>query len=162
MPSTQPEGDLSTGRPVDGPPPLALAPARAAPRAPDCLHLAAPTDENARRRSRVQAALAAGLLTIRSERRGRTQTVAVFGELDLATGAAVADELMAAVQATDVQLIVLDLSGLTFIDSGGVHLIARADARCRAAAKPLRLLGGPPHIQRVFTLAAADTLPFAV
>ncbi len=86
----------------------------------------------------------------------------MFGELDLATGAAVADELMAAVQATDVQLIVLDLSGLTFIDSGGVHLIARADARCRAAAKPLRLLGGPPHIQRVFTLAAADTLPFAV
>ena len=85
----------------------------------------------------------------------------MFGELDLATAAAVADELMA-VQETDAQLIVLDLSGLTFMDSGGVHLIARADARCRAAAKPLRLLRGPPHIQRVFTLAAADTLPFAV
>ncbi len=159
MPRTQREDDLSTDRPIEAPPPLTLAQAVAAPRARDRLHLAGPTDKNARHWSRAQDALVAGLLTIRSERHGRTQTVTVSGELDLATAAAVADELKA-VQATDAQLIILDLSGLTFIDSGGVRLIARADALCRAAAKPLRLLGAPPHIQRVFTLAAADTLPF--
>ncbi|MCA1677564.1 MAG: STAS domain-containing protein [Actinobacteria bacterium] len=81
------------------------------------------------------------------------------GELDLASAASVEDELTA-VEATDARQIVLDLSGLTFMDSSGVHLIARADARCRAAAKPLRLLRGPPHIHRVFELAVADTLPF--
>lgn len=160
MPKTQPDGELSTSRPVEGPTPLTGVRSRAVRRARGCLHLAAPIDETVRRRSRIQDALAAGELTFRSERDGLTHTIAVFGELDLATRGGVEAELIA-VEATDVQLIILDLSGLTFMDSSGVHLIAAADARCSAAAKQLRLLRGPPQIQRVFTLAAADTLPFA-
>jgi len=160
MPKTQPHGELSTSRPVEGPPPLSLVRSRAVRRARNCLHLAAPIDENARRQSCIEEALLAGELTIRSERHGLTHTLAVSGELDLATAAGVETELKA-VEATDAQLIILDLSGLTFMDSSGVHLIAAADARCTAAAKRLRLLRGAPHIQRVLTLAADDTLPSA-
>jgi len=161
MPKTHAPGDLTTERPN---PQAAAAQDRARSRATrrdaSCLHLAGSTAEHARRRSLVNDALTAGQLTICSERHGLTHTVAVSGELDLATAASVETELMA-VEATDAHLIILDLSGLTFMDTCGVHLIAAADARCRAAAKPLGLLRGPPHIQRVLTLAATDTLAFA-
>lgn len=159
MPKPHPQADLSTS-PAQAPSALTSVQSYAARRARRCLQLAAPPDETARRRSRVEELLAAGRLTIRCERDGLTHTVTVFGELDLATAASLEVELMA-VEATDAKQIVLDLSGLTFMDSGAVHLIARADARCTAAAKRLRLLCGPPHSQRVLALTGADTLTFA-
>lgn len=153
---------MSSGRPVEGPPTLDLVRSGAQRRARSCRRLTASTDATALRRSRARLSLGAGRLTICSERHGHTHThtVAVFGELDLATSAGIEAELIA-VEATDARLIVLDLSGLTFMDSAGVHLIARAAARCRAATIRLRLLPGPRHIQRVLTLAGAATLPFA-
>lgn len=160
MPTTHPQGELSTSRAVQAPSALSGARSRAVPRVRSGLYLAAPTDEAARRRSRVEHALAAGQLTIRSERRGRTHTVAVFGELDLVTAADIEDKLMA-VEATDVQRIILDLAGLTFMDSSGVHLIARANARCWSSAKRLEVLRPPSCTHRVFALAAAETLPSA-
>jgi len=59
-----------------------------------------------------------------------------------------------AVEASDVEQVIVDLAGLTFVDSSGVHLIARAEERCRTTAKRLGLRPGPPQIQRVFALAA--------
>jgi anti-sigma B factor antagonist len=151
---------LSTSRPVDGAPARIDAPSRAAGRATSCLQHAAPAGD-ARRRSRVHDALAAGQLAIRSERQGSTHVVAVVGELDLATAQRVEDALRT-VEATDVEQVIVDLAGLTFVDSSGVHLIARAEERRRTTAKRLVLRPGPPQIQRVFALAGADTLPLAV
>ncbi|MBA3327201.1 MAG: STAS domain-containing protein [Solirubrobacterales bacterium] len=108
----------------------------------------------------MQDALAAGQLTIRSERQDSTHVVAVVGELDLATAQRVEDELQA-VEATDVEQVIVDLAGLTFVDSSGLHLIARAEERCRTKGKRLVLRHGTPQIQRVFALADADMLPFA-
>ena len=137
MPETHPHRDRSTSEPVDWP--------------------QAPTDAQSRPAGR---ALAAGQLTIRSERRDSTYVVVVVGELDLATAQRVEDELLA-VEATDVEQVIVDFAGLTFVDSSGVHLIARAEERCRTAAKRLVLRSGPPQIQRVFALAGADMLAFA-
>ena len=159
MPKTYPYRELNSGHPVEEPPVLTDAHSRAAGGATSCLQLAAPPDD-ARRRSRVQDALAAGQLTIRSERHDSTHVVAVAGELDVVTAQRVDDELQA-VQATDAQQIILDLAGLTFVDSSGVHLVARADARGRTTATRLGLRPGPPQIQRVFALAGADTRVFA-
>lgn len=130
MPKPHPHGHLSTSRPAQALSALTSAQSHAARGARSCLQLAAPPDETARRRSRVEELLAAGRLTIGCERDDLTHTVTLFSELDLATAAGLEVELMA-VEATDAQQIVLDLSGLTFMDSGAVHLIARADARCR-------------------------------
>ena len=69
---------LSTSRSVDGAPARTDAQSRPAGRATSCLQLAAPAVD-ARRRSRVQDALAAGQLTIRSERHDCTHVVAVVG-----------------------------------------------------------------------------------
>ena len=159
MPKTHPHRDRSTSRPVDWPQAPTDAQSRAAGRATSCLQLAAPAGD-ARRRSRVQDALAAGQLTIRSERHDCTHVVAVVGELDLATAQRVEDALRT-VEATDVEQVIVDLAGLTFVDSSGVHIIARAEERCRTTAKRLGLRPGPPQIQRVFALAGADALPFA-
>src|SRR5205085_1242527 len=102
-----------------------------------------------------------GELRVRSERDGDVHTVGLAGELDLATAARVERELER-VEATDALSIVLDLSGLTFMDSTGVRIVVTAYARSRADANRLALLRGPAAVQRVFELCAlGDVLPFA-
>ena len=110
--------------------------------------------------SRVERALTAGQLRIRSERRGSVHEVALAGELDLATANAVQHELTA-VEATDADQIILDLAALDFIAATGLQLILSADARCRAEGSRLTLRHGPPQVQRMFEITAtADRLPF--
>ncbi len=159
MPTTHPQGDLIISRPAEGPPAAVGAPSRA-PRRPSRLHLVAPADLDARRHAHILDALAAGELTIGSTRDHATHVVLLTGELDVATAHGVEAELRA-IEATDATQIILDLSGLTFMDSSGVHLIDRAAARCTIDATRLRLRPGPPHVQRVLALAGTDTPPLA-
>ena len=159
MPKPLAYGCLSTSRTVDGALAQTDALSRPAGRATSSLQFAAPAGD-ARRRSRVDDALAAGRLTICSERHDCTHVVAVVGELDVATAQRL-DDALRSVEATDVEQVIVDLAGLTFVDGSGVHLIARAEERCRTTAKRLGLRPGPAQIQRMFALAGADTLPFA-
>jgi len=102
-----------------------------------------------------------GQLAMRSERDGPAHIISLFGELDRATAPDVERELER-VEAADARSIVLDLSGLTFIDSTGIHLILNAEARSRADSCGLTLLRGPDSVQRVFALAGVeDRLSFA-
>jgi anti-sigma B factor antagonist len=54
--------------------------------------------------------------------------------------------------------VTLDLSGLTFIDSTGVHAIVRF-ARSRAAAGTVTLAGASPFIARVFEIIGIADVP---
>jgi len=102
-----------------------------------------------------------GELMLRSERDGDVHTIRLFGELDLASAAKVEDELKA-LEATDVAAIIVDLAGLTFIDSTGITLLIAAEVRSRADSNRLRVLRGPASVQRVFEICAVDGfLPFA-
>jgi anti-anti-sigma factor len=102
-----------------------------------------------------------GSLRMTSEREGDIHTICLFGELDLASAEDVQCELQR-VEATDAEAIILDLSGLTFMDSTGVRLIVSADNRSRADSDRLTLLRGPASVQRVFVLTGLeDRLPFA-
>lgn len=98
-----------------------------------------------------------GEFRVRSERDGVVHTVGLVGELDLATAGDVERELER-VEASDALSIVLDLSGLTFMDSTGVRLVVRASARSRADSNRLALLRGPKAVQRVFELCGRATL----
>jgi anti-anti-sigma factor len=102
-------------------------------------------DEMTRPRGSLRAQQIAklGRLRISSEREGDLHTICLFGELDLAGAERVQHELEHVV-ATDAEAIVLDLSGLTFIDSTGVRLIVMADALSRADSDRLALLRGSP------------------
>jgi anti-anti-sigma factor len=94
-----------------------------------------------------------------SEREG-VRTVAVTGELDVATAPLLADRLVAA-EAGAARLIVLDLSDVSFIDSTGLHVILGAHARSQQNGGRLRLTKCSDQVQRLFELVgAADRLPF--
>lgn len=101
-----------------------------------------------------------GFLEVRSERSDDRHLIALDGELDLDGVERVTDELEQA-EASDAERIVLDLSGLDFIDSSGVRLIVRADLRSRADGDRLRLIRGNARVQRVFELTGVlERLPF--
>jgi anti-sigma B factor antagonist len=95
-----------------------------------------------------------------SEREGDIHTIALTGELDLANAPMVEDELTR-VEGSDAVAIIVDLSGLTFIDSTGIRLLVSAQARARSDAGRLTLLRGQAPVQRVFELSGvAELLPF--
>jgi anti-sigma B factor antagonist len=117
----------------------------------------ATADRGQRRRSEL---CELGRLSMTSERDGDRQVIRVFGELDLATADGVEQELRR-VEATHAAEILLDLSGLTFMDSTGARLVLQANARSRADSCRLTLLRGPRAVQRVFELCGvAEMLPF--
>ncbi len=89
--------------------------------------------------------------------RGSITTVLVLtGELDLAT---VREFESALVEAEKEPLsIILDLSGLMFLDCSGLHSFVAAAQRINKAGGELKLVAGPAHIQRLFALTRVDTL----
>jgi anti-sigma B factor antagonist len=86
--------------------------------------------------------------------------VAPRGELDVATVGAVEQELRG-LRKSDHRKIVLDLAGLSFMDSSGLHLVTRWVEESGRDGFAFELEAGPPVVQRVFELAAmTDALPF--
>lgn len=77
------------------------------------------------------------------------------GELDLSTVQKVEDEL-AAVEAGEDKVVVLDLSGLTFLDSTGLRLMVTADQRAQKDGRRLVIVKGPETVQRVFSITKLD------
>jgi anti-anti-sigma factor len=73
------------------------------------------------------------------------------GELDLATS----DRLQTALDAVDAStpLIVLDLSGVSFLDASGLRVLIEAK---RTLGERLTLLPGAPAVQRLFALTGTD------
>jgi anti-anti-sigma factor len=119
-------------------------------------------EDTSRQRDRLHAdeLIDLGDLTIRSVREGDVHTIALTGELDLSNAEAVERELARA-EASDAQTILLDLSGLSFMDSTGVRLVVTAHGRSRADADRLTLRRGQAAVQRVMELSGVDALlPF--
>lgn len=70
--------------------------------------------------------------------------------------------LAAALHAAEGPLLVLDLSGLTFIDSTGLTLALQEHRRAQRDGREFALVDGDDRILRVFRLAHLDLrLPFA-
>ncbi len=88
------------------------------------------------------------------ERDGATH-VALRGELDLSSADRVERELER-VESERPDLIVLDLRGLTFLDSTGLRLIVTADQRARQSGRRLAVVRGPATVQRVFSITKLD------
>ena len=73
------------------------------------------------------------------------------GELDIATTPQVEEELRR-IEAQHADVIVLDLRGLTFMDSTGLRLLVTADARARDAGHRLAIVRGPAAVHRVLEI----------
>lgn len=81
--------------------------------------------------------------------------VVLRGELDLSTVEKVESEL-GAVDARDEKLVVLDLSGLSFLDSTGLRLMVTANQRAQEGGRRLVIVKGPEPVQRVFSITKLD------
>ena len=94
------------------------------------------------------------------EPEGDMVRVCPFGEVDIETVGQIREQLKNAA-ATGAKHVVLDLRGVTFLDSTGLHLVLEADVASRAQHWEFGLIGGPAHVQRVFDLTGARArLPF--
>jgi anti-sigma B factor antagonist len=81
--------------------------------------------------------------------------LSLFGELDIAAAPRV-DGALDEVEGERPSRIVLDLRGLTFLDSTGLRALIGADARAREEGRRLTLIQGPDAVQRVFSITGLD------
>ena len=88
-------------------------------------------------------------------RSGARAWVRPVGELDLDT-ATVLEEQLAAARADGVETVVLDLRGLTFMDSTGLRLVIRWDTAAREDGFEFAIVPGSEVVQRVFRLTGMD------
>jgi anti-anti-sigma factor len=101
-----------------------------------------------------------GELSIRLEEDSGTQVLALYGELDLSS-AEVLDSTLRSVEAREPSGILIDLSGLQFIDSSGLAVLIDATTRSREDSDRLALLRGPDDVDRLFKLTGlTEHLPF--
>lgn len=85
---------------------------------------------------------------------GGVARVTLSGELDMLAASEFAAALSAAIH--DSVLVIVDLSGLTFIDSSGLHVIVAAHAQVRGSGCRLVLIPGPRQVQRLFELTGIE------
>jgi len=86
--------------------------------------------------------------------------VAPRGELDMATVGALEQELRRLYD-SGFGTIVLDLGGLSFMDSSGLHLVSRWVSDASRNGFRFELEPGQEQVQRLFELAGViDELPF--
>jgi anti-anti-sigma factor len=81
--------------------------------------------------------------------------VALAGELDLESAPELADRLRE-VEADDPRLLVIDLRGLSFMDSSGLRELFLATRRAREQRRRLVVVRGSEPIDRVLDLVRAD------
>ena len=99
-------------------------------------------------------------LSIVSEREGDIHVLGLTGEIDLANAADVEAELRR-VEATDAELILVDLSGVSFIDSTGLKVLIGTAARTRDTCRLLLERPSPAVLRLLRIAGVADLLPLA-
>lgn len=95
------------------------------------------------------------LLELSTESNDATVRIALQGELDIATAGQVERELDRVERETP-DTVVLDLRGLTFMDSTGLRIVVAADARAREQSRRLVVVRGPEPVQRIFRMTRLD------
>lgn len=77
------------------------------------------------------------------------------GELDLYSAPAL-DDALVALEGEKWPQVIIDLRELDFVDSAGLRLIVRTQARAVQDGRELVLVRGGETIQRVFTITGLD------
>jgi anti-sigma B factor antagonist len=77
--------------------------------------------------------------------------IAVFGELDLASAPELEAELER-ITGADIELLVVDLSDLDFMDSTGLSILVRTHQRLTGEGCEMGLVKGSPQVQRLLDL----------
>ena len=87
-------------------------------------------------------------------RSGETVRVSPVGEVDVETVIELAWALEEAL--TQERLVILDLTGLTFLDTSGVHAIVDASRRAGRDDRRLIVLRGQGPVRAIFALTGTE------
>ena len=91
-------------------------------------------------------------LSIRkTSERGGVRRLTPIGELDLATAPLLERAFNAVVRDDDAEMIVVDLTELSFMDSTGIHLLIRMHRACGDVDR-LRVINGSRAVERLLDL----------
>lgn len=81
--------------------------------------------------------------------------VSVAGEIDVHSGPSLREHLLRALANGEHDLVV-DLAGVSFLDSSGLGVLVTAHKRARAAGGLLRLASCQPAVATIFQITALD------
>ena len=99
-------------------------------------------------------------LTIREEQGGDALVVSAYGKLDLANFKTLDAELRKAI-AGDASEVILDLGGVSFLDSAGLRMVLMMAKQSLRNGGRLRLLRGSAPVEHVVELSGVrHLLPF--
>jgi anti-anti-sigma factor len=87
-------------------------------------------------------------LELATSRSGTTAVIALQGELDMAGAATLEAEL----ERLDSDALVLDLRGLTFMDSSGLRVLVVNAQRAQDRGRRFALVPGAAQVMRVFDI----------
>jgi anti-sigma B factor antagonist len=94
-------------------------------------------------------------LDLSIEQRQGGALVRLVGELDLSQAEALSEELARA-EATEPATLVIDLRGVSFMDSTGLRLLLAALRRAEPAGRRLVLVRGQEQVRDLFRVARLD------
>jgi len=83
------------------------------------------------------------------------QRIVLTGELDVSTVPEF-NKRMSELRHRGFHSIVLDLAGVTFMDSTGLSAILVAEMHARMRGQRFSLVEGPPHVSELFRLTGVD------
>jgi anti-anti-sigma factor len=81
--------------------------------------------------------------------------LSLYGELDIAATTRF-EAALAELEQDSPERLLLDLRGLTFLDSTGLRALLVADTRAREAGRRLTILQGPEAVRRVFEITGLE------
>jgi anti-sigma B factor antagonist len=103
----------------------------------------------------------AGGLQVELERQGNRVAVLAWGELDISSAEEFSEKLRGAITESPFGVMV-DLGGVTFIDSTGLRALISAATLCHGAGRELIVMRASEQVQCVIeTSGVADLLPVA-
>ena len=94
------------------------------------------------------------LEVIERDEQGRA-IVSVSGEVDLLTAPVLRERMTASIESNGGD-VVLDLSGVTFLDSSGLGVILGAHRRLRERDGTLQIVATAPAVLKILTLTGLD------
>ncbi len=97
-----------------------------------------------------------GRFSMDTDERDELVRLALHGELDLARAEEVEAELLRIGRVAAGRGVLLDLRGLTFLDSSGLRVIISANDRSRQGDVPLTVVRGPDQVHNVLEITGMD------
>ena len=107
----------------------------------------------------VFGSVTAGCCRCTIDSRGELLSVRLSGEIDQAGAAPLRERIDQAAESCLPQTLMLDFSGVTFMDSSGIGLIMGRYRLMQTMGGELLVTGASPRIRRLMQMGGLDKLP---